>query len=113
MLILKLQDIRKCVMKNLQELLKQAKVLQDQMQTEQKKLESTEFRGEAGAGMVVVTMTGDHKAKSITIDQSLFDNERDMLPDLIIAAFNDAVSKIESHIKTSMRMPEMPNLFGM
>ncbi len=100
-------------MKNLQELLKQAKALQEQMSVEQKKLESTEFRGESGAGMVVITVTGNHKAKSITIDPSLFDSDRDMLPDLIVAAFNDAVSKIEAHIKTSMNIPEMPNLFGM
>jgi DNA-binding YbaB/EbfC family protein len=76
-------------------LMKQAQEMQEQMQKAQEDLANLEVTGEAGAGMVQVTMTGRHDLRRVTIDPSLMD-DREMLEDLISAAVNDAVHKVEA-----------------
>jgi len=76
-------------------LMKQAQQMQEQMQKAQEDLANLEVTGEAGAGMVQVTMTGRHDVRRVTIDPSLMD-DREMLEDLISAAVNDAVHKVEA-----------------
>jgi DNA-binding YbaB/EbfC family protein len=62
----------------------------------QEELAATEVEGQAGAGLVKVVMTGKHDVKRVTIDPSLLADDRDMLEDLLAAAFNDAVRRVES-----------------
>ena len=100
-------------MKNFQDLLKQAKNLQESMTAAQEALKSKEFLGESGAGLVKIVVSGEYIAKSIEIDESLYNEEKEMLADLIVAAFNDARTKIEAYIKSTMPPVDMPNLFGM
>ncbi len=76
-------------------LMKQAQQMQEQMQKAQEDLANLEVTGEAGAGMVQVTMTGRHDVRRVKIDPSLMD-DREMLEDLISAAVNDAVHKVEA-----------------
>ena len=81
-------------MKGLGGLMKQAQKMQDDMKQAQEKLATLEVTGESGAGLVSVVMTGQHEVKKIHIDDSLLDDDKDMLEDLIAAAMNNAVHKI-------------------
>lgn len=84
-------------MKNqLGQLMKQAQQMQEQMQQAQADLAELEVQGEAGGGLVKVTMTCKHEIRGLEIDDSLFGDDRDMLEDILIAAFNDALRKVES-----------------
>jgi DNA-binding YbaB/EbfC family protein len=84
-------------MKNLAGLMKQAQQMQTKMQEMQAKLESTEVTGEAGAGLVKVTLNGRNDLRSIRIDPKLIDPaDAEMLQDLIVAAYRDAKTKIEA-----------------
>ena len=84
------------MMKNqLAGLMKQAQQMQDNMKKAQEELAQTEVEGQAGAGLVKVTMTCRHDVKRVAIDPSLMSNDRDMLEDLIAAAVNDAVRRVE------------------
>ncbi|TRW50117.1 YbaB/EbfC family nucleoid-associated protein [Aliidiomarina halalkaliphila] len=85
-------------------MMKQAQQMQEQMQRAQQEIASMEVTGEAGAGMVKVTMYGNHNVKRVTIDPSLFGDEddREMLEDLIAAATNDAVRRVEETTKEKM-----------
>ena len=74
-------------------LMKQAQAMQDNMKKAQDELGFIEVSGESGAGLVKVTMTCKHDVKRITIDPSLLADDKDMLEDLVAAAFNDAVRK--------------------
>lgn len=78
------------------QLMKQAKQMQENMAKAQEELAATEVVGEAGAGMVKVTMTCKHQVKGIRIDDSLVGEDRDMLEDLLAAGFNDALRKAEA-----------------
>ena len=78
------------------QLMKQAQQMQADMQKAQEELASLTVIGESGAGMVRITMTGKHQVKALEIDAALVDDDKDMLEDLVVAAFNDAVRKIES-----------------
>ena len=81
-------------------LMQQAQAMQERVKSIQKELSSMEVQGTAGAGMVTVTLTGKHDARNVQIDDSLFNaNDKDMLEDLITAAINDAVRKIEENTK--------------
>lgn len=82
-------------MKGLGDLMKQAKEMQENMQRMQEEIARTEVTGQSGAGLVAVTMTGRHDVKSVKIDDSLMKEEKGILEDLIAAAVNDAVKKIE------------------
>lgn len=76
-------------------LMKQAQKMQENLQQAQEELANMEITGEAGGGMVKVVMTGRHDVKRITIDPSLMSDEKEMLEDLVAAAVNDAVRKVE------------------
>ena len=84
-------------MKNLAGLMKQASQMQAKMQEMQAKLESTEMTGEAGAGLVKVTLNGKFDLRSVKIDPKVIDpSDAEMLEDLIAAAHRDAKSKVEA-----------------
>ncbi len=83
-------------------LMKQAQEMQASMQRAQEELASLEVTGESGGGLVKVTMTGRHEVRRISIDDSLVEDDKDMLEDLVAAAVNDAVHKIESTTKERM-----------
>ncbi len=78
------------------QLMKQAKEMQSNMEKLQAELADIEVVGEAGAGMVTVTMTCKHEVRRIQIDDSLVGDDREMLEDLIAAGFNDALRKAEA-----------------
>jgi len=77
-------------------LMKQAQAMQDNMKKMQDQLATIEVEGQAGAGMVKVIMTCKNDVKRVTIDPSLLCEDKDMLEDLVAAAFNDAVRKAEA-----------------
>ncbi len=77
-------------------LMKQAQKMQDDMKRMQEELANMEVEGQAGAGLVKVVMTGKHDVKRVSIDDSLLSDDKDMLEDLIAAAVNDAVRRIEA-----------------
>ncbi|WP_353140168.1 YbaB/EbfC family nucleoid-associated protein [Limnohabitans sp.] len=74
-------------------LMKQAQAMQENLKKAQDELAFVEVSGESGAGLVKVLMTCKHEVKRITIDPSLLADDKDMLEDLVAAAFNDAVRK--------------------
>ena len=85
------------MMKNqLAGLMKQAQAMQENMKQAQDAIAAMEIEGVSGAGMVKVLMTGRHDVKRVTIDPSLLGEDRDMLEDLVAAAFNDGVRRAES-----------------
>ncbi len=91
------------MMKNqLAGLMKQAQQMQDNMRKMQEQLATVEVEGQAGAGMVKVTMTCKHDVKRVAIDPSLLGDDKDMLEDLVAAAFNDAVRKVEATVSEKM-----------
>ncbi len=83
-------------------LMKQAQQMQEKMQRMQESLGAIEVEGESGAGLVKVTMTCKHEVRRVQIDPSLFGDDRDMLEDLVAAAMNDAVRKVESTVQEKM-----------
>jgi DNA-binding YbaB/EbfC family protein len=89
-------------MQGIGDLMKQAKQMQDNMQKMQAELASADVQGESGAGLVKVTMTGRHDVKRVQIDDSLLSEDKEMLEDLLAAAVNDAVRKVESFNKDKM-----------
>ena len=76
--------------------MKQAQELQASMQKAQQELAQAEVTGQAGGNMVSVVMTGRHEVKRVSIDPKLLGDDREMLEDLIAAAVNDAVNKLEA-----------------
>ena len=76
-------------------LMKQAQAMQDNMKRAQDELALMEVEGQSGAGLVKVTMTCKHDVKRVAIDLSLLAEDKDMLEDLVAAAFNDAVRRAE------------------
>ena len=86
-------------------LMKQAQAMQDNMKKMQDQLATMEVEGQAGAGLVKVIMTCKNDVKRISIDPSLLGDDKDMLEDLVAAAFNDAVRKAEA--TTSEKMSSM------
>ena len=89
---------------NLAGLMQQAQKMQQEMQKAQEELASLEVTGEAGGGLVKVTMTGKHAVRRVEIDPSLLD-DKEMLEDIVTAAVNDAVNRIAS--TTQDRMSDM------
>ena len=83
-------------------MMKQAQKLQADMQKAQEELANMEVTGQSGGGMVSVVMTGRHDVKRISIDDSLMDDDKEMLEDLVAAAVNDAVRQVEE--KSQERM---------
>ncbi|AXT45748.1 MULTISPECIES: YbaB/EbfC family nucleoid-associated protein [Chromobacterium] len=86
-------------------LMKQAQQMQDNMKKAQEELAKVEVEGQSGAGMVKVVMTCSHDVKRVSLDDSLLDDakeDKEMLEDLIAAAFNDAVRKVEATTQEKM-----------
>lgn len=83
-------------------MMKQAQQMQERMQKAQEEIASLEVTGEAGAGLVKITMLGNHNVKRVSIDPSLMDDDQEMLEDLIAAATNDAVRRVEETSKEKM-----------
>jgi nucleoid-associated protein EbfC len=83
-------------------LMKQAQKMQEDMQRAQEEIASMEVTGQAGGGLVSVVMTGRHDVKRVTIDDSLMQDDKEMLEDLLAAAVNDAVRRIESETREKM-----------
>ncbi|NLJ93241.1 MAG: YbaB/EbfC family nucleoid-associated protein [Aeromonadales bacterium] len=83
-------------------IMKQAQQMQDKMQKLQEELAQMEVVGEAGAGLVKVTMTGGHSVRRVELDDSLLEDDKELLEDLMAAAINDAVRRIEELNKTRM-----------
>ena len=77
-------------------LMKQAQQMQENMQRAQEELARTEVEGQSGAGLVRIVMTCRHDVKRVSIDPSLLGEDRDMLEDLVAAAFNDGLRKAEA-----------------
>lgn len=89
-------------MKNLSDLMQQAQQMQADMQKAQENLANAEVQGEAAAGLVTVLMTGRHDVKRVSIDPSVLQEDKEVLEDLLAAAVNDAVRKVEAHNKEAM-----------
>jgi len=87
---------------NIGNLMKQAQQMQDRMQKVQAEIAAAEVTGEAGAGLVKVVMTGSHSVRRVNIDASLVGDDKEMLEDLIAAAFNDAARRVEEMTKEMM-----------
>lgn len=83
-------------------LMQQAQKMQEKMAKAQEELASREVEGQSGAGMVTITMTGKHAVKRVQIDPKLLAEDRDMLEDLIAAAINDAVHRVEAMTQEQM-----------
>jgi DNA-binding YbaB/EbfC family protein len=87
---------------NFNNLMKQAQAMQANMQKAQAEIASIEVIGEAGGGMVKVTMNGRHEVKRVQIEPTVIAEDREMLEDLIAAAANDAVHKVEARVQEKM-----------
>jgi len=83
-------------------LMKQAQEMQANMQKAQEELASMEVTGESGGGLVSVVMTGKHEVRRVSIDDSLLQDDKDMLEDLVAAAINDAAHKVEATTQERM-----------
>jgi DNA-binding YbaB/EbfC family protein len=83
-------------------LMKQAQEMQARMQRVQSEIATVEVVGESGAGLVKVTMTGKHDVKRVELADSLMQEDKEMLEDLLAAAVNDAVRKVESTSQAKM-----------
>lgn len=91
-------------MKNLGQMLKQAQEVQGKIERMQEELAATEIEGKAGGGMVAVTLNGKGHMLRLRIDPSLCDpSEAEVLEDLILAAHNDARTRVEAHSQEEMR----------
>jgi nucleoid-associated protein EbfC len=87
---------------NIGQLMKQAQMMQENMRRMQEQLATLEVEGQSGAGMVKVLMTCKYETKRVSIDPSLVGDDREMLEDLVVAAFNDAAKKVEATISEKM-----------
>ena len=81
---------------DISELMQQAQSMQAEFKKAQDELAAAEVRGEAGAGLVSIVMTGRHDIKRVSIDDSVFLEDKEVLEDLLAAAVNDAVRKVEA-----------------
>ena len=95
---------------NMNQLMRQAQKMQEDMARAKKELEETEFTSFVGGGMVEVKMTGDRKMKSINIKEEVIDpDDKEMLEDLVLSAVNDCLGQISR--KEADGMPQVPGLF--
>ncbi|WP_297571945.1 YbaB/EbfC family nucleoid-associated protein [uncultured Deefgea sp.] len=83
-------------------LMKQAQQMQENMKKAQDELANVEVEGQSGAGMVKITLTCSNVVRRVAIDDSLLSDDKDMLEDLIAAAFNDALRKVEATSQDKM-----------
>src|SRR5215467_5925853 len=89
-------------MPNFNNMMKQVQAMQANMQKAQAEIANLEVIGEAGGGMVKVTMNGRHEVKRVQIEGAVMSEDREMLEDLIAAAANDAVRKLEARVQEKM-----------
>ncbi len=87
---------------NIEDIMKQAQQVQETMQKAQEELANTELEGQSGAGMVRVVMTGRYDVKRVHIDDMVIGEDKEVLEDLLAAAVNDAVKKVEAHSQKAM-----------
>jgi DNA-binding YbaB/EbfC family protein len=87
---------------NIGNMMKQAQAMQANMQKVQAEIALLEVVGESGGGMVKVTMTGQHNVKRVQLEPAIVTEDREMLEDLIAAATNDAVKKVEAAVQAKM-----------
>ncbi len=87
---------------NIGQLMKQAQMMQQNMQRMQEELGNLEVEGQSGAGLVKIVMTCKHDVKRVVIDPSLVGDDKEMLEDLVAAAFNDAARKVEAAVAEKM-----------
>src|SRR6185312_6121281 len=87
---------------NFNNLMKQAQAMQANMQKVQEEIATLEVIGEAGGGMVKVTMSGRHETRRVQIEPAVIGEDREMLEDLVAAAVNDAVHKVEAKVQEKM-----------
>ncbi|MBO6258756.1 MAG: YbaB/EbfC family nucleoid-associated protein [Succinivibrio sp.] len=87
---------------NMGNMMKQAQMMQERLQKAQDEIAKMEVTGEAGAGLVKVTMTGGHEVRRVSIDDSVFKDDKDICEDLIAAAFNDAQRRVEESSKEKL-----------
>lgn len=83
-------------------IMKQAQQMQEQMKKIQQELATLEVTGKSGGGMVTVVMTCRHDVRSVTIEPALMGDDKEVLEDLVAAAFNDAVQKAEKAVQEKM-----------
>jgi len=81
------------------QLMKQAQEMQANMKKAQEEMASITVVGESGAGVVRITMTCQHQVRAVEIDDAMVGDDKEMLEDLIVAAFNDAIRKVESTVQ--------------
>lgn len=100
-------------MTDLNDIMKQAKLMQEQMQKAQEEQLKSKTEGESGAGLVKVVMNGKHDVVSVSLDDSLLGEEKAVIEDLLAAAVNDAVRKVDEKNKAAfsgmaggMKMPD-------
>ncbi len=100
---------------NMGNMMKQMQRLQADLQRAQEELANAEVTGESGGGMVKIVMNGRHEVRSVAIDPSLVGDDREMLEDLLVAAFNDAARRIakQSEERMSGMLSGMPMPPGM
>ena len=89
-------------MKGLSQLMRQAQEMQANMQKAQDELAATEVEGVAGGGMVKVVVSCKHEVRRVTIEDALLKDDKEMLEDLVAAAFNDANRKVEQAVQQKM-----------
>lgn len=87
---------------NFGDMMKQAQALQTNMQKAQAEIALLEVVGESGGGMVKITMTGKHEVRRVQIEPAVIGEDREMLEDLLAAAVNDAVHKVETRTQEKM-----------
>jgi len=87
---------------NIGQLMKQAQMMQENMRRMQDQLASMEVEGQSGSGTVKVLMTCKHEVRRVTIDPSLAADDREMLEDLVAAAFNDAARRVDAMVAEKM-----------
>lgn len=87
---------------NIGKLMKQAQKMQEQMEKVQAELANAEVTGEAGGGLVKIVMNGKHEVKRLMIDQSVMAEDKEVAEDLIAAAINDAVRRIQQEQETKV-----------
>jgi len=102
--------------RELGDMMKHAQAMQESMQKAQEELAATEVRGQSGGGLVTLTMTCRYAARALAIDPALMDDDREVLEDLVVAAVNDAVRKIEqtteekmSGVTAGLGLPNLPD----
>lgn len=98
-------------MKGLNDLMKQAQQMQENLQRMQEEAAQTEVTGESGAGLVQVVMNGRHDVRKVTIAPELLAEEKELLEDLLAAAVNDAVRKVE--VETQEKMSSLTSGFNL